>query len=93
VSKEPWIIFRILESRFCLIMLHRLFHDRLEALEAAILGPQKLDPTNYNKSKVPLLIDCGGSIPVSKEPWIIFRILESRFCLICLIAPTLSRPS
>jgi hypothetical protein len=34
-------------------MLHRLFHDRLEALEAAILGPQKLDPTNYNKSKVP----------------------------------------
>ncbi|KAJ5150895.1 uncharacterized protein N7482_010147 [Penicillium canariense] len=34
-------------------MLHRLFHDRLEALEAAILGPQKLDFTNYNKSKVP----------------------------------------
>ncbi|OQE91922.1 hypothetical protein PENNAL_c0008G04685 [Penicillium nalgiovense] len=34
-------------------MLHRLFHDRLEALEAAILGPQKLDPTNYNKSNVP----------------------------------------
>ncbi|KAJ5548559.1 hypothetical protein N7513_005793 [Penicillium frequentans] len=34
-------------------MLHRLFHDRLEALEAAILGPQKLDSTNYNKSKVP----------------------------------------
>lgn len=31
----------------------RLFHDRLEALEAAILGPQKLDSTNYNKSKVP----------------------------------------
>jgi hypothetical protein len=33
--------------------LVKLFHDRLEALEAAILGPQKLDPTNYNKSKVP----------------------------------------
>ncbi|KAJ5494612.1 hypothetical protein N7463_010699 [Penicillium fimorum] len=34
-------------------MLHRLFHDRLEALENAVLGPQKLNATNYNKSNVP----------------------------------------
>jgi hypothetical protein len=34
-------------------MLHRLFHDRLEALETAILGPQKLGSSNSNKSKVP----------------------------------------
>ncbi|KAJ5537845.1 hypothetical protein N7494_007324 [Penicillium frequentans] len=34
-------------------LLHRLFHDRLEALEDAMLGPKKLDPTNYNKSRIP----------------------------------------
>ncbi|KAJ5836217.1 hypothetical protein N7447_002243 [Penicillium robsamsonii] len=34
-------------------MLHRLFHDRLEALETAILGPQNLNSVNYNKSNVP----------------------------------------
>ncbi|KAJ5703972.1 hypothetical protein N7493_011110 [Penicillium malachiteum] len=34
-------------------MLQRLFHERLEALETAILGPKKLDLGNANKSKIP----------------------------------------
>ncbi|KAJ5999284.1 hypothetical protein N7451_007094 [Penicillium sp. IBT 35674x] len=34
-------------------LLHRLFHDRLEALEDAILGPKKLDSSSYNKSRIP----------------------------------------
>ncbi|KAJ5726047.1 uncharacterized protein N7483_007404 [Penicillium malachiteum] len=34
-------------------MLQRLFHSRLEVLEAAILGPQKVENANANKTKVP----------------------------------------
>ncbi|KAJ6031605.1 hypothetical protein N7540_002337 [Penicillium herquei] len=34
-------------------MLQRLFHNRLEVLEAAILGPQKVELGNSNKTKVP----------------------------------------